>query len=221
MVDIEKMAAQLDELIHQANELSRQRDWDEVSAKILEGDALSNRLESAIERIAPPGSSYLKQLAAVRGDRAAKVYPSTRLRSLCAVAVGLREDIRDGWAKSVVELVHAEMYSSYLEMSVALLENGFKDAAAVITGTSLEVHVRELCAKNGVDVEVDSKPKKADTMNADLKKAGVYGTLQQKQVTAWMDLRNKAAHGHYGDYDYAEVRAFIRGVREFMLKYPA
>ncbi|MFH9833379.1 hypothetical protein ACH4NC_18980 [Streptomyces sp. NPDC017201] len=58
-------------------------------------------------------------------------------------------------------------------------------------------------------------------MNADLKKAGAYDGLQQKQITAWMDLRNKAAHGNYAGYDEQQVRLFIEGVRGFMLKYPA
>ncbi|MGW6735793.1 hypothetical protein [Streptomyces sp. NPDC055013] len=44
---------------------------------------------------------------------------------------------------------------------------------------------------------VAGKPKKADTLNADLKKVDVYDGLQQKEVTAWMDLRNKAALGNY------------------------
>ncbi|AWW42315.1 hypothetical protein DN051_06685 [Streptomyces cadmiisoli] len=68
---------------------------------------------------------------------------------------------------------------------------------------------------------VAGKPKKAYTMNADLKKAGVYDGLQQKEVTAWMDLRNKAAHGDYADYDRDQVRRLIGGVEAFMRKYPA
>ncbi|MFI1414533.1 hypothetical protein ACH4Y0_32095 [Streptomyces sp. NPDC020707] len=120
----------------------------------------------------------------------------------------------------MVELVRADTYSDYLEMVDALLAKGYKDAAAVITGTSLEIHVRALCVKNSVTSTVAGKPKKADTMNADLKKAGIYDGLQQKQITAWMDLRNKAAHGNYGDYDAAQVRLFIDGVQAFLMKYP-
>ncbi|KUO18441.1 hypothetical protein AQJ91_25560 [Streptomyces dysideae] len=91
-----------------------------------------------------------------------------------------------------------------------------------MTGTTLEVHVRALCVKHSVDIALpNGSPKKADTMNADLKKAGVYDGLRQKQITAWMDLRNKAAHGDYAEYDKAQVRLFIDGVRDFMVKYPA
>lgn len=145
-----------------------------------------------------------------------------RLAAVEGVAIGLNEDIKAGWFESVVELVHADTYSDYLEMADGLLSQGYKDAAAVIAGTSLEVHVRALCVKHGVDIVLpNGSAKKADTMNADLKKVGVYDGLRQKQLTAWMDLRNKAAHGNYGDYDHAQVGLFISGVREFMLKYPA
>lgn len=144
------------------------------------------------------------------------------MEEVLSVAVGLRDDLSDGWTESVAELVHAETHSDYLEMAESLLSSGSKDPAAVIVGTALEVHVRALCVKHGVDTELSTgAPKKADTMNADLKKAGVYGTLQQKQLTAWMDLRNKAAHGDWKEYDIQQVRLLIDGVREFMLKFPA
>ncbi|MGW3931338.1 hypothetical protein ACWECC_25010 [Streptomyces microflavus] len=137
------------------------------------------------------------------------------------VALGLRDDLVAGWVETVVELVHADTYSDYLEMAEALLAKGYKDAAAVIAGTSLEVHVRALCVKNGVTTAVAGKPKKATTMNADLKKAGVYDGLQEKEVTAWMGLRNSAAHGDYSDYDHGRVRRFLDGVHAFMKQYPA
>ncbi|MGW4992236.1 hypothetical protein ACWEQ3_32025 [Streptomyces mirabilis] len=211
MTDLEKMAEQLDKLIEEFRQMSRPRSNEQERI-------LKNRLEAAVERASLPGSTYAKQLAEVRSQRASDGW---RLEAVHGIAVGLRDDIRSGWVHSVVELVHADMHSDYLEMAESLLKSGYKDPAAVITGTALEVHVRALCVKSGIATDVGGKPKKADTMNADLKKAGVYDGLQQKQATAWMDLRNKAAHGNYGDYDEAQVRLFIDGVRAFMVKYPA
>ncbi|KUN81177.1 hypothetical protein [Streptomyces griseoruber] len=43
---------------------------------------------------------------------------------------------------ATVELVHADTHSDYSQRADGLLAQGYKDAAAVITGTSLEVHVR-------------------------------------------------------------------------------
>ncbi len=65
------------------------------------------------------------------------------------------------------------------------------------------------------------KPKKADLMNADLAGAGVYNKLDQKSVTAWLDLRNKAAHGHYGEYTAEQVLSMLGAVQEFMTRVAA
>ena len=216
MAGIENMVVQLDELIKKAEKIIGGRPvygLDEGAAEI---QILANRLESAVTRLTVPGSVYAQQL-----KRGAGHSPSYRLDYNTQVATALRDDLNAGWTETVVELVHADTYSDYLQMAEALLAKGYKDAAAVITGTSLEVHVRALCVKNGVTTRVAGNPKKADTMNADLKKAGVYDGLQQKQITAWMDLRNKAAHGDYTAYDEDQVRLFTDGVSAFMMKYPA
>ncbi|WP_405954310.1 hypothetical protein [Streptomyces phaeochromogenes] len=212
------MVKQLDDLIDQAESLLDSGDmrWAQGTPNEASGEILANRLESAVARLTMQGSVYIQQVQRKKGHTA-----QSRLRHNLQVAISLRDDLNSGWTESVVELVHADTYSDYLEMADALLAKGYKDAAAVITGTSLEVHVRALCVKNNVTTAVAGKPKKADTMNADLKKAGVYDGLRQKQLTAWMDLRNKAAHGNYGDYDKDEVLQFIDGVQAFMMKYPA
>lgn len=217
MTDIEKMAEQLDQLVGEYASLVQKSQWEDASDLPSESRVLMNRLESAIERITVPGSVHRRQLQLHE-----KLGNSFKLAEFAGIAAALRDDLRAGWVESVVEIVHADMYGDYLEMADGLLGTGHKDAAAVITGTSLEVHVRALCVKHSVDTELPTgTPKKADVMNADLKKAGVYDTLHQKQVTFWMDLRNKTAHGDYASYDAQQVRLFIDGVRAFMMKYPA
>ena len=110
-------------------------------------------------------------------------------------------------------------------MAEYLLEEGYKDPAAVITGSTLEEHLRKLCIKNGIDIEIMSKgklkPKKADSLNSELAKQGVYSKLELKSVTAWLDLRNKAAHGEYSKYKENQVKQLIIGVRDFIIRNPA
>ncbi|WP_430478113.1 HEPN domain-containing protein [Streptomyces sp. P11-1] len=216
MAGIEKVVDQLNFLIKASENYAQNDSWYFSNTGTSDPVVLCNRLESAVERAAWPGSSYMKQL-----DSARRLHQPARLLEVRHVALGLRDDLVAGWVETVVELVHADTYSDYLEMAEGLLAKGYKDAAAVIAGTSLEVHVRALCVKNGVTTAVAGKPKKADTMNADLKKAGVYDGLRQKQITAWMDLRNKAAHGNYSDYTKDDVRLLIDGVQSFMTNYPA
>ena len=42
--------------------------------------------------------------------------------------------------------------------------------------------------------------------------------LDQKNVTAWLDLRNKAAHGNYGEYNQQQVEFMLHAVTEFMTR---
>ncbi|MFE8950619.1 hypothetical protein [Streptomyces sp. NPDC007856] len=206
MADTDKMVAQLDELIA----LYGGTPADNRTLVV-------NRLEAAIDRIAEPGSTYIRQLDLLR--RASTTVKGYRVWK---IAEALRDDLKAGWAETVIEMAHADTHSDYLDMADTLLQSGYKDAAAVIAGTALEVHARMLCAKRGVNTMLPSgAPMKADAMNIELKREGVYNEAQRKQVSAWMGLRNSAAHGDYGDYDKQQVRLLIDGVRDFMLKYPA
>jgi hypothetical protein len=107
-------------------------------------------------------------------------------------------------------------------MADHLLNEGYKDPAAVLTGSTLEAHIKELCKTSNIELETKNSkgnliPKKADVLNSDLTKAGIYNGLLQKQITAWLAIRNSSAHGQYGDYKIDEVKLMLIGVRQFML----
>lgn len=145
---------------------------------------------------------------------------------LSGVLFALRDDIASGYLDSLVETIHAEVFSDFLSQAAYLHSEGYKDPAAVVAGSVLENHLRQLAAKYAVDVEAtnprgDTMPKKADGLNADLVKANAYGKLDQKSVTAWLDLRNKAAHGNYNEYTADQVGLLIQGIRDFITRNPA
>jgi hypothetical protein len=137
----------------------------------------------------------------------------------------IRKDFDDGWLQNLKGLISAEIFSDFLEMAEHLLEENYKDPSAVIIGSVLEENLRELCTRNGIAItSIDlktnkTKPNKAETMNVDLCKKRVYNILVQKSVTAWLDLRNKAAHGKYGEYDLPQVKNLLHSVRDFTIKY--
>jgi hypothetical protein len=113
----------------------------------------------------------------------------------------------------------------FLEAAHHLLKEGYKDPAAVLAGGVLEEHLRQLGTKHGVKPETSAntglKMKEADQLNAELTKAGAYSKLDQKNVTAWLALRNKAAHGQYSEYKKGQVSLMLSGVREFLTGNPA
>lgn len=56
-------------------------------------------------------------------------------------------------------------------------------------------------------------------MNVELCKARAYNIAKQKQITAWADLRNKAAHGEWNAYTEPDVRDLLAGVKRFIADY--
>jgi len=134
-----------------------------------------------------------------------------------------REDMAGGWLQTTKGLVSAEIFSDFIEMAKYLLDEGYKDPSAVIMGSVLEEHLRQLCHKHKIDTEVVTSkggrvPKKADVMNSDLVKATIYSKLDQKNVTAWLDLRNKAAHGRYDEYTKEQVSLMLQGIINFLAR---
>ncbi len=136
------------------------------------------------------------------------------------ILTSVKQEIEGGWLFTVRGLISSEIFSDFLESAQYLLDEGYKDPAAVMVGCVLEEHLRQLCIKNSIPVESikGTKPvaKKADQLNAELAAKTTYNKLDQKNVTAWLDLRNKAAHGKFTEYSKDQVLLMIQGVTEFM-----
>ena len=212
---------QLDEVISAYEDAKRQAREDDFSDFLSEADAraLETRCLAAIERASGESSTYVSRARAILQQT--KGHPWYFIHSLVGIAKSLRHDLDKDYLKSVEELIHADLFGDYLEMAEHLNQAGYKDAAAVISGSTLEAHLKQLCAKFGVSSANGSAPKKADTINADLVKAGAYSKLDQKSVTAWLGLRNDAAHGNYTNYTKDQVALLIENVRNFIVRHPA
>jgi hypothetical protein len=176
-------------------------------------------VSEAIRRLAPQGSVYAEHLVSSQ-DQDFLVPGLIRSIHLVGVLRALREAYANGYLDTVAELVRAETLNEIIDQAEFLLSEGYKDAAAVMIGGVLEGHLRKLCGKHKIDTDKDGKPLKAARLNDGLKVAA-YGNLDHKHVTAWLDLRNDAAHGHYANYDIARVELLLLGVRDFITRYPA
>lgn len=132
----------------------------------------------------------------------------------------IRHEVDQDWLTTITQLISAEIFSDFLEMARHLLDLKYKDPSAVMIGSVLEEHLRLLCKNHNVDITflrgADIVPKKAEVINADLVKANVYNLMVQKNITAWLDLRNKAAHGKYGEYTIENVDLMYQGVVNFI-----
>jgi hypothetical protein len=223
MVSTEQLIAQLDNLIGLFDSLKSKAIYADLSG-LTDGahQHFLTRCEAAAIRVGGAHSAYVKQLAEILSR------PSHDGQK-CIYAVGvikaLKDDVQAGYLRTFEELIHGDLFCDYLEMAHHLLEEGYKDAAAVLAGGTLEGHLRQLCIKHGIPTTTISgsieRPKKAEQMNTDLRSQSAYALLDQKNVTAWLDLRNRAAHGQYGSYTPDQVALLIDGVREFIARVPA
>lgn len=180
---------------------------------------------AVIRRLAPRGTTYRERAEHIAqeamlidpGDagRGAKVTQPLR-----GILLALKHDYEHGYLASVEELIHAETFGDFLEMSTHLLNEGYKDPAAVLAGGVLEGHLRKLAGKHLTPSE-GHPLKSAAAINDELARAGAYGRLDQKNVTGWLDLRNSAAHADWAKYNADQVDLLIRGVREFVARLPA
>jgi hypothetical protein len=126
------------------------------------------------------------------------------------------EDLKGGFFFEAKTLLEAEVFSDMLEQAGELQQAGYKDAAAVLAGGVLEKHLRSMCARQGIGLfKPNGKHKMMNDMNDELAKTGAYNALKKKQVTAWADLRNNAAHGNTTAYTASDVDAFLRDVSDF------
>ncbi|MFT6501533.1 MAG: hypothetical protein ACJASQ_001649 [Crocinitomicaceae bacterium] len=215
-MDIEKIKLDLTKLIDRAEEISKRS----VASLDKRPDEIGIRTSIL---------SYLKNLLGVEHEFYKQFSESTvsgkyiHLKTGVSILRSLKEDIDENWLFNFKQLVAAELFTDYLSMAEHLIEEGYKDAAAVMIGSTLESHLRQLCIKHKINITFIStneqeKPKKADVLNSELRKEQVYNALDQKQITAWLDLRNKAAHGQYDEYNIDQVRLMYSGVLSFISK---
>ena len=211
---------QLEAVINEYEEALSRSQHDDASDVLSRTEAknLQTRCIAAIERISGRDSEYYRQLA---NENIGKHHVYHHLIHQIGVAKALFSDIQNDYLRALEEIIHGDLFSDFLEMASHLVGNGYKDAAAVLAGSTLEVHVRNLCDKHGVTTTSAGKPKNAETLNMELVKAGVYTKLDQKNLTAWLGLRNNAAHGKYDEYTQDQVKLLIDSIRDFISRHRA
>lgn len=171
-------------------------------------------------------TSCLSLLSRVFGDdsphcrRIKELFPPyvkwVHVEQAFGVLLAAKDDFESESIFSLKALIEAEVFDEFLDQAEHLNEANYFQPAAVIAGCVLEDGLRKLCQR--MDIELPVCPK-LEWMNSELAKNGLYDKLTQKRITVIADLRNKAAHGKWSEFEKNDVNAMIRDVRDFMLKY--
>ena len=160
-----------------------------------------------LSRLTPRDSVYSRELSE------AQFTDHLALRGILQAAL---QDYRDGFMADAALLVSAEVFQDLLEQAQLLLENDYKDAAAVTIRAVLEDGLRRLCVARGLECEPRDTISK---LNDRLYKAGVYTVLQQKEITAKAQVGNDAAHARHENYQKEDVETFLSFVQRFLSMY--
>lgn len=164
-----------------------------------------------LSRILPKDHPYIEQF---RSE--VKQGFSSSVEAGLGILRALREDIVGGHLRTFSALVQADVFTDFLDMAQHLLESGYKDAAALLTGAVLEAGLRRIAmARNSTVKSKDDM----GSLNQRCADAGIYSRLTQKKIQVWNDIRNNAAHGHFNQYSPEDVTAMLAGVRDVLASY--
>ena len=151
---------------------------------------------------------YARQFESAVEDSARSGYVEAGL----GILYGALEDVEQG-NLGFRDLVAAEVFLGFLEQAQHLLDRGYKNPAASLTGAVLENGLRSLAKRKGIHTKDTDN---LATLNQKIADKGIYSLVWQKQVFAWIAVRNAADHGQFDDFTELQVGALIKGVRDFL-----
>ena len=136
----------------------------------------------------------------------------------------LKDDFQKGFLGDLgleIETAIAADYMGQAEQLLAEGQSGQYDhvPAAVLAGAVLEKSLRTLCDKQSPSIPTvndKGKPLTLGPLIEALKKNNVFNELTAKQLRAWADIRNSAAHGQFDEFNRSQVDLMIQGINNFL-----
>lgn len=179
--------------------------------------------ESLLDQIIPKGSIHRRKVEDEENFYSNKISLNTRLSRLKA----LKDDFEQNFLGDLTLQIESEIAADYMGQAEQLLAEGQSGQfdhipATVLAGAVLEKALRTLCSKQNPPlamVDNNGNPLMMNRLIDDLKKAGAFSELKAKQLRAWADIRNKAAHGEFGHFTRNDVEIMIDGIRNFLADY--
>jgi hypothetical protein len=127
----------------------------------------------------------------------------------------VKQDLEAGQLKKITTLVEAEVFSNFLDMARHLLDTGYKDPAASLTGAVLEDGLRKIAIAHNIQLNARES---INPLNEKCRTV-VYNQLIWRRVQTWGDVRNYADHGQFSEYSTDNVREMIQEVETFLSQY--
>jgi hypothetical protein len=176
---------------------------------------------SLLDQIIPPRSAQRQLLDDIgRGSM-----PPHLLNTRISRLKGLKDDFQKGFLGDLGLEIEAAIAANYMDQAEQLLAEGQSGKydhvpAAVLAGAVLEKSLRTLCDKQSPPIPTvnnnNGKPLTLTPLIEALKKNNVFNELTAKQLRAWTDIRNSAAHGQFDEFNRSQVDLMIQGINNFL-----
>ncbi len=146
------------------------------------------------------------------------------LQAAVSLLRGIKDDLEKGFLDDMAAAIEAEIACDYMGQAEQLLADGHRGKfdhvpAAVLAGAVLENALRKLCDEQQPAIakqDAKGNHKTLSLLVDELKKAGVFNEAKAKQLRAWADIRNLAAHGEFAKFTRGDVETMIAGINCFL-----
>ena len=115
-------------------------------------------------------------------------------------------------------VVHVTPFEASVKEALRI---GNKALAVMMAISVLEERLEQLCEAHDIKLPSASSPVGLEQRNMALLRQGVYNRIKQKQVSVWISMRNRAAHGLQPDLALGEVKNMVAEVISFLSDFPA
>ena len=151
----------------------------------------------------------------------------SKLNRVLAYLKAIKSDFQCGFLQNLEVEIESEIAADYMGQAEQLLAEGTTGKydhvpAAVLSGAVLEKALRTLCGKQVPPISTVKNNGEKLTLNPlidKLRKAGVFNESTAKQLRAWADIRNAAAHGEFDNFIRSDVETMIKGINSFLATY--
>lgn len=151
----------------------------------------------------------------VEGSGKSDATMNHRVGELTALLGRLAADVEDGLLASVANQARAQTFDDFLDHAEAYLKDKRKNEAAAIGGIVFEDTVRRICRDN----EIAEAGSKLDALITDLVKREVITEIKAKRARSAANVRTKATHAQWDEFDEGDVRATILFTRELLAEH--
>jgi hypothetical protein len=224
---LDKYIARFDELIEQGRAIHDAKTLNEDNEDTVDYKAFTKwRINylSLLEQVIPRDNIQRKLM------EEPSYYCSTlgiQLTEDICVLEAIKDDFEKGFLGDLTLEIEAEIAADYMGQAEQLLKEGQSGKydhvpAAVLSGAVLEKSLRKICSEQTPPIStLDGKgsPLTLNPLIDLLKKAEIFNELKAKQLRAWADIRNKAAHGDFDHFTRSDVEGMIKGIEDFLATY--